>query len=146
MPEIRLEDKDTIERLQANANITPGEARFLRAIFSTSNRDETAKKLKIKKTSVYKMTTELIAKGVLIKVSARAVKLCTGEPIPKKTEPRPKGKKPFTAPPVAMTAEERKWMLEHYSSQERSKARKKLGRSKMDINLMAIELGLDQKG
>lgn len=143
--EISPEIKGLIFRLRDQQHITPREAKVLGEVFSCETRIEAAKRLNWKVGSVYKVITDLIRRGVLIKIAHGVFKL-SENPVPLSRPDKQPPKQVEAPPPVVMSESERKWMLEHYDGNRRSEAKKALGRSKYDINRMAIELGLDSKG
>lgn len=143
MPALDYEIKDQIHDLLEDEYITHAEARLLENFFSCPSRKEAAQRSGIKPESFVSAISRMTRDGILIRVSRGVLKLTedvgTIKRQSRNTLPPP------MEPPLQMSEAERKWMLANYKSSKRAEAALKLGRSKYDINRMAIKLGIDQK-
>lgn len=141
MPKLDPEIKEQIKFLLDQGHITEGQAKVLKAYFQYEKRIDAANAAGIKLGTIQGILSDLTNRAVLIKIKKGAYIFNENEaeiiPLSRKVEFPPDL-------PLVITDEERKWMLKDYNGRNRSEAAKKLGRSKYDINRMAIELGLDR--
>ncbi|TYA10967.1 hypothetical protein FRY98_24690 [Paenibacillus faecis] len=143
MSKIDFELKDRIYQLYEDDLITQREAEILTQVFSYPSRKEAAQKLGIEHQSLSACISKLIRDRVLIKVRKGVLKLTDDiSAINRQISYAPPPPKEV---PLVISDDERKWMLQHYDGRKRSEAAKILGRSKYDINRMALALGLDRK-
>lgn len=143
MSKIDFELKDRIYQLFEDELITKREAETLTQVFSTPSRKEAARRLGIEHHTLNASISKLIRDRVLIRVSKGVLKLTDDiSAIDRRISYAPP---PPKEEPLVISDDERKWMLQNYDGRKRSEAAKKLGRSKYDINRMALALGLDRK-
>ncbi|MFU1797625.1 hypothetical protein ACM1RC_27425 [Paenibacillus azoreducens] len=146
MPKLDPEIREQIDYYLHQMHITNEHAKVLKAYFKYRNQKEAADALNINVSSFGGYMHSLTQRNILIKVGKGKFVINNDESqiipvVSRKIDIQP-------IPDLEMSESERKWMLENYVRyrDKRSEAARILGRSKLDVCRMAIELGIDQKG
>ncbi|WP_160044746.1 hypothetical protein [Paenibacillus sp. USDA918EY] len=143
MPKLDPEIKERIDGLMAPEHITRAHGKVLKAYFEKGSIAEGAAKLDMQISSFYSVIKKLKQRNVLEQVARGKYVLATDE---SRIVTFQKVEFP-SDPPLSISPEEKEWMLKNYPKYrgKRSEVARILGRSKLDICRMAIELRLDQK-
>ncbi|GIO36908.1 hypothetical protein J41TS12_17690 [Paenibacillus antibioticophila] len=144
---MKTDYSNELGKLRAGNLITRREHILLELLLAGNSKEEIARVMGIQHDGVLKRISKLLARGVLVK-SGEEVSLTADHStivVKKRKQGGPRHQAPETIN-IAISEDERSWMLANYDSCNRPAAVKALGRSKYDINMMAAAMGLDRRG
>jgi hypothetical protein len=139
-----MRDSDVESRIQWLLDeqwITGEEADVMQIYFRTKTIKKAAEIINMKLESFHKILAILVRKKVLIREKRGQYSLSTE--LPKHLVMQQPVLPDAMKQPLVITPDERKWMRQNYHKYSRSEVAKILGRSKFDVNRMAMSLKID---